>query len=61
MIYVSTGGFKDMSPTQAIKFLNKNGIIILHRHKDEEENLPVNFKIVENKKYGISKIMFISH
>ena len=26
MIYVSTGGFKDMSPTQAIKFLNKNGI-----------------------------------
>ena len=43
------------------KLLNKNGIIILHRHKDEEENLPVNFKIVENKKYGISKIMFISH
>ena len=43
------------------KLLNKNGIIILHRHKDEEENLPINFKIVENKKYGISKIMFISH
>ena len=43
------------------KLLNKNGIIILHRHKDEEENLPINFKIVENKKYGISKIIFISH
>ena len=43
------------------KLLNKNGIIILHRHKDEEENLPINFKILENKKYGISKIMFISH
>ena len=43
------------------KLLNKNGIIILHRHKDEEENLPIKFKILENKKYGISKIMFISH
>ena len=29
--------------------------------KDEEENLPIKFKILENKKYGISKIMFISH
>ena len=26
MIYVSTGGFKDMRPTEAIRFLNKNGI-----------------------------------
>ena len=50
-----------LNKIQIFKLLNKNGIIILHRHKDEEENLPINFKIVENKKYGISKIMFISH
>ena len=50
-----------LNKIRIFKLLNKNGIIILHRHKDEEENLPLNFKIVENKKYGISKIMFISH
>ena len=50
-----------LNKIQIFKLLNKNGIIILHRHKDEEENLPIKFKIVENKKYGISKIMFISH
>ena len=43
------------------KLLNKNGIIILHRHKKEEDNFPPNFKIVEKKKYGISKIIFISY
>ena len=52
---------KLLNKIRIFKLLNKNGIIILHRHKDEEENLPVNFKIVENKKYGISKIIFISH
>ena len=50
-----------LNEIRIFKLLNKNGIIILHRHKDEEENLPINFKILENKKYGISKIMFISH
>ena len=50
-----------LNKIQIFKLLNKNGIIILHRHKDEEDNLPTNFKILEKKKYGISKIMFISH
>ena len=50
-----------LNKIRIFKLLDKNGIIILHRHKDEEENFPINFKIVENKKYGISKIMFISH
>ena len=40
--------------------LKKNGIIILHRHKNEKELIPNNFKIIEEKKYGISKINFIS-
>ena len=40
--------------------LNKKGIIILHRHKNEREIFPNNFKIIEEKKYGISKILFLS-
>jgi len=43
------------------KILNKNGIIIIHRHKSEQDILPKNFKIIEEKKYGISKIMFLSY
>ena len=38
--------------------LNKNGIIILHRHKKETDNFPNQFKIIEKKIYGISKILF---
>ena len=26
MIYISTGGFKNMTPTESIKYFNKNGI-----------------------------------
>ena len=40
------------------KILKKNGVIILHRHKNEKEILSVNLKIIEEKKYGISKIYF---
>ena len=40
--------------------LNNNGIIILHRHKNEEDKFGSNFKILERKKYGISKIIFLS-
>ena len=38
--------------------LNTNGIIILHRHKKETDNFPNQFKVIEEKKYGISKILF---
>ena len=43
-----------------IKFriLNKNGIIIIHRHKKENDQYPYKFKVVEEKTYGISKIIF---
>ncbi len=41
------------------KILKKNGILILHRHKKEKEIFSSNFKIIEEKKYGISKIFFI--
>ena len=43
------------------KTLNKSGIVIIHRHKSEQDILPKNFKIIEEKKYGISKIMFLSY
>ena len=38
--------------------LNKNGIIILHRNKTSKENFTENFKIIEERIYGISKIIF---
>ncbi len=40
--------------------LDENGIIIIHRHKNSKDNLPSDFSIVEEKKYGISKIIFLS-
>ena len=38
--------------------LNKNGIIIIHRHKKNEDKLPSEFIVIEEKKYGISQIIF---
>ena len=40
------------------KLLKTNGIIIIHRHKKSENQLSKNFKVIEEKKYGISKIIF---
>ena len=40
--------------------LEKNGIIIIHRHKNEKDSIPKTFKIVEEKKYGLSKILFLT-
>ncbi len=45
---------------KAKNLLSPNGVAILHRHKNEKDNLSVNFKILEEKKYGISKIIFLS-
>ena len=43
------------------KILNENGIIIVHRHKKEEDLIPSDFNIIEEKKYGISKIIFTTY
>tara|TARA_A100001037_G_scaffold162711_1_gene146520 strand:- start:2977 stop:3543 length:567 start_codon:yes stop_codon:yes gene_type:complete len=40
--------------------LNKKGIIIIHRHKNEKEIFPNSLKIIEEKNYGISKILFLT-
>ena len=42
------------------KILNKDGILVIHRHKDEKDLIPNNLKIVEEKKYGVSKIIFLN-
>ena len=42
----------------SLKLLKNNGIIIIHRHKKEEEIYPKKFKILKIKTYGISKIIF---
>jgi 16S rRNA (guanine966-N2)-methyltransferase len=41
--------------------LNKKGIIIIHRHKKEIDTFPKNFYFIDEKKYGISKIIFGSY
>ena len=38
--------------------LSVNGIIIIHRHKNERDTFPFKFKTIEEKTYGISKIIF---
>ena len=38
--------------------LDKDGIVIIHRHKKENDELPQNFKIIEEKNYGISRVIF---
>ena len=38
--------------------MNKNGVLIIHGHKNEIEEFPKIFNIIEEKIYGISKIFF---
>ena len=40
------------------KILNKNGIIILHRHKSTKDIMPSYFKIYDKRIYGLSEIIF---
>ena len=41
-----------------LKLLKDNGVIIIHRHKKEEDTFPKQFNILMKKNYGISKIIF---
>ena len=38
--------------------LSMSGIFIIHRHKKENDELPYGFNLIEQKTYGISKIIF---
>ena len=56
--------FKDTNINKLIELiisknlLKKDGIIILHRDKNNKEKLTNYFKIIEERVYGISKIIF---
>jgi 16S rRNA (guanine966-N2)-methyltransferase len=41
--------------------LNDDGIIIIHRHKSEKDVFPKQFEIIEERRYGVSKIIFGSY
>ena len=41
--------------------LKNNGIIIIHRHKKEDDKFPDKFRIIEEKTYGISRVFFGSY
>ena len=45
---------------KSLKLLNNNGILIIHRNKNKNDIFPKEFTIFEEKKYGISKIIFMS-
>ena len=50
---------KILEKIEKLRILNKNGIVIMHRHKNAKDAIPKKFKIIEEKKYGISKIIFL--
>ena len=56
--------FKDTNINDLIEliiakdFLKKNGIIILHRHKNAKEKFTVYFEVIDERVYGLSKIIF---
>ena len=41
-----------------LELLNTGGIIIIHRHKKEVDDIPKEFNLILEKNYGISKIIF---
>ena len=41
-----------------INILKENGMIVLHRHKKNQENFGKNFIVKRTTNYGISKIIF---
>ena len=41
-----------------LKLLKENGVIIIHRHKKEEDHFPKKLNLLIIKNYGISKIIF---
>ena len=41
-----------------LNLLENEGVFIIHRHNKEEDVFPNNFKILKEKTYGISKIIF---
>ena len=40
------------------EILDDQGIMIIHRQKNDIDNFPKEFKIIEEKIYGISRVIF---
>ena len=40
------------------KMLDKNGVLIIHRHKKDNITITNKIKILEERTYGISKVLF---
>ena len=40
------------------KYLKKDGIMIIHRNKNTEDNIPACFHVIDERIYGNSKIIF---
>ena len=56
--YKENNLYKLLSLIINFKIIKNDGIIIIHRHKKQKDKLPNSFKIIEEKIYGISKIIF---
>jgi len=56
--------FKDLNLNKLIELissenlLKKNGLIIIHRHKNTEEKISNYLKVIDERVYGLSKIFF---
>tara|TARA_B100000780_G_scaffold258827_1_gene209394 strand:+ start:424 stop:987 length:564 start_codon:yes stop_codon:yes gene_type:complete len=50
--------FKILENILQSNLLKDKGVIIIHRHKKEIDEFPKEFKIIEEKSYGISKVIF---
>ena len=59
--YKDTNIQKILNNLSTTNIIKTNGILILHRHKKAEDIIPPNYTIVEKKKYGISKVIFLAH
>jgi len=58
--WISYGNFSSFHSKNLSNILKNNGVLILHRHKKEKENFSHEIKIIEEKIYGISKIIFLT-
>ena len=56
--YKEKGLYKLIIDIVEAKIIKENGIIIIHRHKKETDEFPTEFKVIEEKTYGISRVLF---
>ena len=50
--------YRLLENVKKLGILKKNGVIVLHRHKKEIDTFPKNFNILDERTYGLSKIIF---